>query len=60
MKRAEEAFRDESKLTRQRAVQEIHEAAADIVLDTTGQDLHDPLAEAIDKLESGEDKPRKH
>jgi len=60
VKRTEEAFREESELTRQRAVQEIHEAAADIVLDPTGQELHDPLAEAIEKLESGEAKPRKH
>jgi len=60
VKRAEEAFREESEITRQRAVQEIHEAAADIVIDTKDHGIDDPLAEAIEKLESGEDRPRKH
>ncbi|MDQ6966543.1 MAG: ATP synthase F0 subunit B [Mariprofundaceae bacterium] len=60
VKRTEESFREESEITRQRALQEIHEAAADIVLDPASQNIHDPLAEAIEKLESGEDTLRKH
>lgn len=69
MKRREVAFREESEITRRRAVREIRAEAADLIIETTEKLIHervgekeaeDLLNEAISELDTDGEKLRKH